>query len=299
LKPIRATQLLVALTTVAALALAGCSSSKNSPGGGGSSSPSSSAGAAASLVPAAVKSKGTLIVAVDATYPPDETTASDGTTVIGMDADLAKAIAQQLGVQVTLQNVTFDNIIPGLQSGKYDIGMSSFTDTKTREKTVDFVTYFQAGEGYYVKAGGKSYNGLDALCGLKVAVENGTTEQADAQTQAKACTAAGKPTVTVMSFPDQNSANLAVSTGRADLGFADSQVAGYLVQQSNGQFELSGQAFGVAPYGIALPKGNGMAQAVQAAVQELIDNGTYLKILTQWGVQAGAITKSEINAAIS
>ena len=172
--------------------------------------------------------------------------------------------------------------------------MSSFTDTKEREKTVDFVTYFQAGEGFYVKAGSsKTFTGLDSLCNAKVAVENGTTEQSDANAQAKKCK------VTVLAFADQNQANLAVSSGRADVGFADSQVAGYIVKQSNGQFQVNGQAFAVAPYGIALPKGNGLAQAIQAAVKAMIADGSYTQILTKWGVQAGAITAPVINGAIS
>ncbi|MBN9619421.1 MAG: ABC transporter substrate-binding protein [Actinobacteria bacterium] len=246
------------------------------------------------MVPAAIKSKGALTFALDATYPPDESVATDGHTIVGMDADLAKAIAQELGLKANLVNATFDTIIPGLQGGKFDVGMSSFTDTKAREKIVDFVTYFQAGEGYYVKAGsGKSFNGLSSLCGHTVAVESGTTEETDAKTQS------GKCKVTVLSFSDQNAANLAVSSGRADVGFADSQVAGYIVKQSNGQFSLTGTAFEVAPYGIALPKGNGMAPAVLAAMKALIANGSYTKILTTWGVQAGAITNPVINGATS
>jgi polar amino acid transport system substrate-binding protein len=247
-----------------------------------------------------VKAKGTYTVAADATYPPNESIASDGHTIIGMDADLAKALAATLGLKANLVNVKFDSIIPRLQSGTYDLGISSFTDNKVREKIVDFVTYFQAGEGFYVKAGNtKTYNGLDSLCGAKVSVENGTTEQTDAQTQAKTCKSAGKPTVTVLSFGDQNGANLAVSSGRADVGFADSQVAGYIVKQSNGQFTQTGTAFAVAPYGIAIPKGNGMSAAVLAAVKQLMADGTYTKILTQWGIQDGAITSSVINGATS
>jgi len=251
-------------------------------------------------VPAAIKAKGTLIVGTDATYPPGEMFDTDGKTIIGLDADLAVALGQQLGVQLKMQQATFANIIPGLQSGKYDIGLSSFTITAERTKVVDFVTYFQAGEGFYVKAGsGKTYSGLDALCGLKVAVETGTVEETDAQDQADKCKAAGNPAPTVMSFADQDQANLAVSSGRADLGFADSQVAEYIVKVSNGQFEMSGEPFGVAPYGIALPKGNGMAEAMRAAMQQLISDGTYLNILKQWGVEDGAVTDPVINQASS
>jgi polar amino acid transport system substrate-binding protein len=256
--------------------------------------------AIAGTVPAAVKSKGSITVAMDATYAPDEFIAPDGSTIVGMDADLATAITQVLGLKAKLVNATFDTIIPGIQSGKYGMGASSFTDTIARQKVVDFVDYFSAGEGFYVKSGSPlAFNGLTSLCGHSVAVESGTTEQTDAQTQAKACTKGGKTSVTVLSFGNQSEANLAVSSGRADVGFADSQVAGYIVATSNGVFQNSGTAFEVAPYGLALPKGNGMAAPVQAAVNYLIGNGIYTKILTKWGVQSGAVTSSVINGATS
>jgi len=245
--------------------------------------------AIAATVPAAVKSKGTLTVAMDATYAPDEFIAPDGSTIVGMDADLATAITQVLGLKVKLVNATFDTIIPGIQSGKYDLGASSFTDTIARQKVVDFVDYFTAGEGYYVKSGSSlAFNGLASLCGHSVAVESGTTEESDAKSQAGKCTGG-----------NQSQANLAVSSGRADVGFADSQVAGYIVATSNGVFQNSGTAFEVAPYGLALPKGNGMATPVQAAVNHLIANGVYTQILTKWGVQSGAVTSSVINGATS
>jgi polar amino acid transport system substrate-binding protein len=256
--------------------------------------------AIAATVPASVKSKGDLSIALDATYAPDEFIASNGSTIVGMDADLATAISQTLGLKPKLINATFDTIIPGIQSGKYDMGASSFTDTIARQKVVDFVDYFTAGEGFYVKTGSPlAFNGLTTLCGHTVAVEDGTTEQTDAQTTAKTCTKGGKPTVTVLSFGNQSQANLAVSSGRAQVGFADSQVAGYIVASSNGVFQNSGTAFEVAPYGLALPKGNGMAAPVQAAVNALIANGVYSQILTKWGVQAGAVTSSVINGATS
>jgi polar amino acid transport system substrate-binding protein len=251
-------------------------------------------------VPASVKSSGTLTIALDATYAPDEFIAPDGSTIVGMDADLSTAISQVLGLKPKLINATFDTIIPGIQSGKYDMGASSFTDTIARQKVVDFVDYFTAGEGFYVKSGSPlAFNGLTSLCGHTVSVESGTTEQTDAQTQAKACTKSGKPNVTVLAFGNQSQANLAVSSGRADVGFADSQVAGYIVATSNGVFQNSGTAFAVAPYGLALPKGNGMATPVQGAINLLIANGVYTQILTKWGVQSGAVTSSVLNGATS
>ena len=269
--------------------------------GGGSSSSSSSGGptedsSAAGTVPQAVKAKGTLTVGSDATYSPMEFIASDGKTVIGVDADLAQAIGQVLGLKLDMTNATFDTIIPGISSGKYDLGISSFTDTKDREKVLDFVTYFTAGTSFFVKSGGPNIKQLSDLCGHKVSVETGTTEQTDAQQQATACTSQGKPAATVDTYPDQNTANLALSSGRDDVGMADSPVAAYQVQQSKGQFKLSGDSYGNGPYGIAIPKNSGMAQPILQAVKDLMANGTYKQILDKWGVQQGGITSPAINA---
>jgi polar amino acid transport system substrate-binding protein len=255
--------------------------------------------AAAASVPAAVRSAGTLTVAMDATYPPNEFIAPDGSTIVGMDADLTNAITQTLGLKAKLVNATFDTIIPGIVSGKYGMGASSFTDTKARQATVQFVDYFSAGESFYVKTGGASFDGIASLCGHSVAVESGTTEETDAKTQSAACTTSSKPKVDVLTFSTQSEANLAVSSGRADVGFADSPVAAYIVATSNGVFQNSGAPFNVAPYGLALPKGNGMATPVQSAVNILIANGVYTQILTKWGIQAGAITTATINGATS
>jgi polar amino acid transport system substrate-binding protein len=243
-----------------------------------------------------------MTVASDASYAPNEFFASDNKTIVGWDVELANAIAALMGVKANVVNATFDGIIPGLAAGKFDMGASSFTDTKEREKTVDFVDYFTAGESFYTKAsGGTSIGSIADICGKTVAVEKGTTEEADAGTQSTKCKQAGKPPVTVASYPDQNGANLALASGRADLGFADSPVAAYQVKKSNGQFKLVGTPYASAPYGLALPKNSGLAKPVQAAVKELIQNGTYMKILTKWGVQAGAIpaSKAQINGAIS
>jgi polar amino acid transport system substrate-binding protein len=139
---------------------------------------------------------------------------------------------------------------------------------------------------------------LDSLCGHSVAVESGTTEKDDATNQVKACQTAGKQADNVLVFQDQNQVNLAVSSRRAEVGFSDSQVAAYIVQQSKGQFKLTGHAFSTAPYGIALPK-NGLAPAVLAAVKVLMSDGGYDRILRKWNVQAGAIANPVINGATS
>jgi polar amino acid transport system substrate-binding protein len=295
--------LAIAAPVLALAALTGCgsSSSTSSSSTSSGSAPASSADAAiAAQVPAAVKQKGTLTVAADATYAPMEFVASDGHTVIGADPDLVTAIGTKMGLKVKFENATFDTIIPGLASGKYDLGASSFTDTKEREKTVDFVDYFTAGIAFYAKASANpGVNTVEDLCGKSVSVEKGTVEQEESEAQSKKCAKAGKQAVKVLSFPDQNGANLALSSGRAELGMADSPIAEYQVTQSKGQFKLIGKEYEAAPYGLAIPKKAGLTQAVQSALKAIIADGTYAKVLAKWGLQAGSLTTAKTNGAAS
>src|SRR6185436_10219657 len=127
-------------------------------------------------------------------------------------------------------------------------------------------------------------------CGKTVAVEKGTTQADDSTAQSKKCKAAGKPAVKVSTFPDQNGANLAIQSGRAQIGMADSPVADYQVKQSGGQFKLVGQPYGTAPYGIAIPRDTAMTPVVKLAMERVIRDGAYAKILSKWGVESGAIT---------
>ncbi len=292
----------VAVLAAAAALVSGCGSSKSS-NTSSASAPATTAPASSALaaeVPAAIKSKGSLTIAADASYAPNEFIGGNGKTVEGMDADLGKALATTLGLKANVVNATFDSIIPGLAAHKYDLGMSSFTDTKEREKTVDFVTYFSAGTSFYEKAtGGPPVTDLSSLCGLTVAVEKGTTQQDDSTAQSKKCTSAGKKAVKVLTFPDQNGANLAITSGRAQVGMADSPVADYQVKQSNAQFKTVGTPYGTAPYGIAIPKDSGLQKPILDALKQLISNGQYKTILTKWGIEDGAITNPVINGATS
>ncbi len=288
--------------------LAGCgssssnSSSSTSSGGASSSTAVTTPGPDSSLVaqvPAAIKSKGTLNVATEAQYAPNEFIAPDGHTVIGMDAELMESIGAVLGLKVKLINSDFETIIPGLAAGRYDLGISSFTDTKEREKTVDFVDYFEAGISFYAKRDASpDVPTVADLCGKTVAAEKGTVEAEEAEAQSKKCAKEGKKEVTTLVFPGQNAVNLAVSNGRAELGMADSPVADYQVKQSSGAFKLIGKEYEVAPYGIAIPKKSGMTGPVRGALKDLIGEGVYAKILEKWGLKSGALREPAINGAI-
>jgi polar amino acid transport system substrate-binding protein len=285
---------------------AACSSS-----GSTSNSPTPSTSASSSVdatlaaqVPAKLKSAGKVIVCTDATYAPNEFVGTDGKTIQGMDVDLGKAIGNVLGIPFEFQNLTFDSIIPSLGS-RCDLGMSSFTDTLARQATVNFVDYFSAGTSFMDATAHpvtQTLKGTDGLCGFTVAVEKGTTQQTDATAAAKTCEANGKKTVTVLVFNDQNGANLALTSGRAQLGMADSPVAGYIAKESGGQISLTGNEYGAAPYGIAIPKSadyNGFDTAIQGALEKLHSDGTYDQIMTTWNVQNGAVSTFPINGGTS
>jgi len=292
----------IAAASVVAL-LASCSS-----GAGSGDTSSASAGGKvnaklAAMVPDSIKSDGKVVVATDPTYAPMELVAEDGSTITGVDPEIGAALGEVLGVKFTFVKSTFDAILPGLSAGKYELGMSSFTDTKEREKVLDFVTYFKAGTDLMVPAGNPKKLSVsdDSLCGLAVAAEKGTIQSdSDIPDRSKKCTDGGKKAIDEKVYPDQNAVNLALATGRVDAALADSGVAGYMAKQSDKKFEVVGEPYATAPYGIAVPKSDGkFAEALQGAVNEIIKNGTYKKILAKWASDGGAITSSEINAAQS
>jgi polar amino acid transport system substrate-binding protein len=289
-------KILTVLAMIAVVSvLAGCGSDDKSDSSGGASASTTATKDEAAVAKLPADFKGPLTVATDASYPPNEFYDTDNKTIIGMDVDLSKAIAQTLGTTADVKNVSFDAILTGLAANKYDLGVSSFTDTKEREQTVDMVTYLTAGTGFYTSAAEPAeVTGLDDLCGKTVAVEKGTTQADDAAAQAKKC----KLTVSV--FSDQNAANLAITSGRADVGMADSPVASYIVEQSGGKLKRidAKYDYGTAPYGIAVNKDSGLTPAIQLAVQSLIDSGTYDAILKKWNLQDEGVTESKINDGV-
>lgn len=261
--------------------------------------------AARAQVPATYTAKGTLTIAADASYAPNEFTATGSGDIIGMDVDLGNAIGQALGLKVTFVNASFDGILAGIQAGRYDLGMSSFTDTKEREQTVDFVNYFSAGTSTMVTTcDPKHITTLTDLCGKTVGAEQATTQldqltKADADgSVVKQCQSAGKPAPDAQGFPKQTDVNSALQAGRIDAYLADSPVVDYALAQTGGVFKKVGGDLDTAPYGIAVPKNGGtLKNAIQAALQKLMDDGTYKRILAHWGVSSGAIPTAGINGA--
>jgi len=248
----------------------------------------------AAKVPADIKSKGTISIGSDASYAPNEYLAPDGKTVIGWDVDLFNAVAAKLGLKTQWQNAKFDSIIPAVQSGKYDIGVSSFTINAQREAQATMVSYFSAGTQWAQKSGG-SVDPNNA-CGKNVAVQTGTVQVDDITARSKKCTSDGKPAIKIDQYQLQSDATSAVVTGKDDAMLADSPICAYAVKQTNGQLALVGAIYESAPYGYVLPKNQtDFGGAIASAVKELITDGTYNQILTKVGVQGGAITNPAVN----
>ncbi len=280
----------------AALLLAGCvDNSTGDPGAGGDTPTVGVDEAAVALLPDDVKSSGKLVIGIDATYPPNEYK-DDAGEPIGWEVELGNAMAAKLGLEPEYQISSFDKILPSVTGGTYDIGLSSFTDNEEREKVVDFVNYYEAGIQWAQPIGGN----VDPanVCGLTVAVQATTYEETDElPAKSKECTDAGKEPIDILKFEKQDEASNALAQGRADAMTADSPITQYAVSKLKDKIEVAGDAFDVAPYGIAVDKGSPLAQAIQAALQSLLDDGTYTEILTKWGVDAGAVDEITINAA--
>ncbi|MEV4415389.1 ABC transporter substrate-binding protein [Catellatospora sp. NPDC049609] len=280
-----------------ALAASGCGGGGEPSGTPTGAAPSVSVNPTlAAMVPDAIKSDGKILVGTDATYAPNEFLAEDGSTVIGFDIDLFKAVAQTLGLNVEVQPGTFGDIIPGVQSGKYEVGVSSFTVNDDRKKQAQMVTYFNAGTQWATKAGNPAGVDPNSPCGKRIAVQRDTVQAEDIAKRSEACVAAGKPAVVINPYAGQDQVANSVVTGKDDAMLADSPITAYAVKQSNGQLQAIGDVYDAAPYGYVVNKDQAQfAQALQAAVDELIKNGTYEQILNQWGVQAGAVPSAQIN----
>jgi polar amino acid transport system substrate-binding protein len=248
----------------------------------------------AAKVPAAIKSAGKIVIGTDSTYAPNEYLDADGKTVIGFDVDLFNAVAGKLGLKTEWQTAKFDDIIPGVGSGKYQIGVSSFTINDDRKKQVTMVSYFSAGTQWAAKKGASI--DPDNACGKRIAVQTGTVQVDDVTGRDKKCKDVGKPGITIDQYQAQSDATTAVVSGKDEAMLADFPVSLDAVNQTNGQLALVGSMYGAAPYGYAVKKDQtDFAQALQGAVQSLINDGTYKTILAKWKVDPGAITTSAVN----
>jgi polar amino acid transport system substrate-binding protein len=283
----------VALAAAAAFLLTGCVNNEEAPAGGSSGGGSVSADdELAALVPDDIASAGVLKIGVDASYAPNEFEADDG-SVTGWDAELAEAVAAKLGLEVEWEKSLFDAILPKVAGGTLDLGWSSFTDNAERQAQVDFVDYYSAGLQFAKAADAED---LTEFCGVTIAIQASTTSEQFLQAESDACVADGKDAIDMLKSDGQDEATNNAVLGRADYMLGDSPITQYAVAQSDDKLVLSGDIFDAAPYGVVIEKDSELVKAIQAAMQSIIDDGTYSDILEEWGVEAGAVDEATVNA---
>jgi polar amino acid transport system substrate-binding protein len=256
--------------------------------------------ALAAQVPAPIRERGTLVFATDATAPPNQSVAEDGHTIVGNEVDFGNQIASVLGLKAEFVNISFDSIIPGLQAGRYDLGLSGFRDTKKREEVVDFVTYAKAGPQLFARSQDKDkITSLDQLCGHSFAVQSGTIQEQIGNDQNAKCTGEGKQPVDVRVFKNQADQVQAVSSGQVETGAQNAPNNVYLEEQTKGAMVGVGAPFAEGPWGMPVPKNTGLVEPLHAATTTLIQSPQYKQILDKWGVQSQGIDTSVINGATS
>ncbi|SFF36601.1 amino acid ABC transporter substrate-binding protein, PAAT family [Actinacidiphila alni] len=310
---------LTRLTAVAAVAVAGTlvltgcgdqtkkdkdTSSSVSPGASGSTAASGGAPLFSKL-PKKYQDSKTIQVGTDASYAPMEQT--EGGKIVGIDPDIGDALSKQLGVTFKFTNGKFDGLITSLSTGRSDIVMSAMSDTKARQeglddkgkkigKGVDFVDYYTSGSSLLVKKGNpKGIKTLADVCGQTVAVQRGTIYEDAFKKQKTAC---GSKGLTIQPFDTDSEAQTRVKAGGAVADLNDTPVAAYIAQKSgNGNdFEVAGSPADAGPFGIAVSKDNAqLRDALKAAMDAIIADGTYAKVLQKWNATSGAITAAAIN----
>ncbi|MBZ9645271.1 ABC transporter substrate-binding protein [Streptomyces sp. PSKA30] len=305
-------RLAAALTLLPLLTLTACGSGDTDPAGtaaaGAAASPAPTddpvaavrkVDSVAALLPADVRKAGTLHVGSSVGFPPGAYY-PNGTdkAPAGQDIDLADAVAKVLGVRLQRQDASFETILPALGSGKYDFGTGNFGVTTERLKTIDFVTYINDGQGFAVKRGntalGKKVTDLTQLCGLTIGTGAGTTFEATLTAQKGVCAKAGKKPYDVKVYSENGATLTALQQGRIDVIMSTINGLRYQAAQPASQTTFLGE-YHRLDVGFAFKKGSPLTKAFQAAVSELIKDGTYARILKKWGTSPSAIDTSRIN----
>ncbi len=253
----------------------------------------------AALVPVAVKERNILRNGTSADYAPAEFRAEDGQTPVGYDIDIVKALAKVMGLEEgTTTHAEFPTIIPGLGS-KFDIGASSFTITEERLAETNMISYVEVGSAYAVAQGNpKNFDPANA-CGTTLGVQNGTYQQEYAEHLSEECIAGGNEAIKIMPLDLQTDIATKVIGGQYDATLADSTVIGYTVELSGGKLEQVGDVIEAEPQGIAVAKNDTeLANAIQKAMQYLMDNGYLTKILAAYGAEDAGLTTAELNPGL-
>jgi ABC-type amino acid transport substrate-binding protein/predicted Ser/Thr protein kinase len=249
----------------------------------------------AATVPADIRSTGRLVIGVNVPYAPMEFKNAEG-EIVGFDVDLMNVVARTLGLVTDYRETGFEAIIPSVRAGDFNVGMSSFTDTKAREESADFVTYFEAGT-LWAQQAGSSVDPNNA-CGLRVGVTYATIQDTEEMpAKSETCEAQGMASIEKVVYVSQDDLTAALINGEVDAMSTDSPATGFAIKTSGGALEAAGEVFDSAPYGWPVAKGSGLAEPLRQALEHVMATGDYRTIATMWGVEKGMINNPVINDA--
>ena len=252
--------------------------------------------ALAKLVPASVRQAG-LQFSTSEGYPPMEVYAKDNSTLVGVDRILGRAIARQLGLKIAMHDADFNAQIPGVVTGRYNIVMSSMSDTKERQQKVSFVDYVLAGAALQVPKGNpENLVKPTDLCGRTLSVVDNGSSLALAQQYSAGCSKGGKKPIKVLRFTGDQDALLALKSGRADVSITDYVVAASRAAQASQQVDAIALKGTESPWGIGMdPKDKPLIAAVQGALNKLITDGKYRSILAAYNLTGLAVKTATVN----
>jgi polar amino acid transport system substrate-binding protein len=273
----------VGVLLVLTLLLAACGNSTST---GSSNVPTPNTKTPTVTPPNDLITSGTLTVGSDTTYYPQEYIDTATHQAAGFDVDLITAIAQRMGLQAKVETTNFNTIINSLSAKRFDVIISAVSITPDRQKLVDFVPYFNAGESLLVQNGNPMHiTNVSQLCGQNVGVQNGTIEQTDLQTANTACTKAGKAAIHITALTNQTDVIQLLATNRVVATYQDSPVTDYYIKLHPGQFAVGGSVVNAGLEGIVIRKGDtSMFNAVKTAFDELKSSGAYHALIQKWGL---------------
>lgn len=255
----------------------------------------------AAEVPEKIRKRGTLeIVDSSGSAAPLTFFATDNKTIIGVEPDIASLVADVLGLKLHINTVSWENIFVGLDSAKYDVGFSNITVTEERKEKYDFATYREDNLGFEAKKGsGLKITGPEDVAGKTVAVGSGTNQEKLLIEWSKENEKAGRKPVNIKYYQSDSDTYLALQSGRIDLYLGPNPTAAYHAA-TTGKTEVVGtySGAGAALQGLiaaTTKKDSGLVKPLADALNHVINNGTYAKVLERWGLSDEAVTKSEIN----
>ncbi|WP_394214650.1 transporter substrate-binding domain-containing protein [Brachybacterium vulturis] len=217
----------------------------------------------------------TYVVATDTSFVPFEFK-EDG-EYVGFDIDIVNEIADRSGFEIELETTNFDGIIPGLQTGTFDIAIAGITITEDRAEVVDFTSpYYKSGLRIGVPADDTSITGVEDLEGLTIATRLGSTSADYIENNIDGATP--------NTYEQLDQAYLSVEGGGSDAVLYDAPNVEYYIKTTGGDsLKIVGELLEAQDYGLAVSQGNeDLLTAMNEALAEMIEDGTYSEIYQEW-----------------